>query len=255
MLFSIEALDAEEGDCLLLHFGSADDHRIALIDGGPGGTYERQLGPRLRELHAQAGLSASVPLPLELVVVTHTDSDHIVGIIELTRAMLAAKDARAVAPISVGWFWHNSFDDHDFAAGDEDEAEADPDERVEATDHELVVQGASIGEGAELRDALGSLGLDGNPPYDGPVMLGGLLEDSLILADGHEATVTVLGPSERELSVASAIRPSRHDRGDDKHQDQRDARTDSAAESALPIDAATGITNAHRGRIVAMNHE
>ena len=50
MIFTLEALPAEEGDCLLLHWGTVAKPKIALIDGGPGRVYEDHLRPRLEEI-------------------------------------------------------------------------------------------------------------------------------------------------------------------------------------------------------------
>lgn len=68
MLFTIEALDASEGDCLILHHGTAAHPAFVLIDGGPARTYNRSLLPRLRQLRAALGLAPREPLPLGLVV-------------------------------------------------------------------------------------------------------------------------------------------------------------------------------------------
>ncbi|HEX6161000.1 MAG TPA: hypothetical protein VF111_12590, partial [Thermoanaerobaculia bacterium] len=72
MLFTLEALPAEEGDCLLLHWGTKDEPHIALIDGGPGRVYENHLRPRLEELVQNLGVDQ---LTLEVVMVSHMDSD------------------------------------------------------------------------------------------------------------------------------------------------------------------------------------
>ena len=61
MLFTLEALPAEEGDCLLLHWGTREKPKIALIDGGPGRVYENDLRPRLEELVTNLGV-AQLPL-------------------------------------------------------------------------------------------------------------------------------------------------------------------------------------------------
>ena len=36
MLFTLEPLKAAEGDCVLLHWGTGADAKLAVIDGGPG---------------------------------------------------------------------------------------------------------------------------------------------------------------------------------------------------------------------------
>lgn len=50
MLFTLEPLPAAEGDCLLLHWGTAAQPKLAVIDGGPGTIWETSLLPRLEEI-------------------------------------------------------------------------------------------------------------------------------------------------------------------------------------------------------------
>ena len=44
--FTLEALPARYGDCLLLHYGSDEKPGLILIDGGPGKVWEKSLQPR-----------------------------------------------------------------------------------------------------------------------------------------------------------------------------------------------------------------
>jgi hypothetical protein len=71
-------LPASHGDCLWLQYGTAKKPRHVLIDGGPAYSYD-SLAQRLE---CRFG-----PLPpnerrIELLVITHVDSDHIGGILE-----------------------------------------------------------------------------------------------------------------------------------------------------------------------------
>lgn len=111
MLFTLEALPAEEGDCLLLHWGTRDKPKIALIDGGPGRVYENDLRPRLEEVVTNLGVAQ---LPLELVMVSHMDSDHIVGIKKLCSALKREIDNNAPTDsrtIRMTRLWLNVFND------------------------------------------------------------------------------------------------------------------------------------------------
>jgi beta-lactamase superfamily II metal-dependent hydrolase len=101
--FTLEALNARHGDALLLHFGSMEDPRHILIDGGPSGVYITTVRPRLEELARNRGLS---DLPLDHVFVTHLDSDHIRGILDL-----AVEMRDKVAPATSHSFWFNTFED------------------------------------------------------------------------------------------------------------------------------------------------
>jgi beta-lactamase superfamily II metal-dependent hydrolase len=82
MLYTLEVLPAAQGDCLLIHWGTVQSPKLAVIDGGPGRVYENHLRPRLDQIATNLRVT---PLPLELVMVSHMDSDHIVGIKKLVR--------------------------------------------------------------------------------------------------------------------------------------------------------------------------
>lgn len=110
MIFKLDVLRARKGDCLLLHFGSADDPGLIVIDGGPDGVYEPHLRPRLKEIMALRGLAEGDSLPVDLLMISHVDEDHLLGILELTREEIEAKDARQPRMLNVLDFWHNSFD-------------------------------------------------------------------------------------------------------------------------------------------------
>jgi hypothetical protein len=73
--FKIEMLPAKHGDALLVEYGDGARTRRILIDGGPLGAYP-EVEKRLRkfDLGDQA---------VELLVVTHVDTDHVEGIIRL----------------------------------------------------------------------------------------------------------------------------------------------------------------------------
>ena len=108
MLFTLEALKAKEGDCLLLHWGDPAAPKLAVIDGGPGNVYEDFLRPRLEDIRANRGLQQ---LPVELVMVSHIDGDHIVGIKKLFARLKSEVEDNDDKPLAVKRLWHNTFDD------------------------------------------------------------------------------------------------------------------------------------------------
>ena len=105
MIFTLEALQADEGDCLLLHYGDGQAPRRILIDGGPSGIYNRSLKPRLQELTAPGGAGPR----LALVMVSHIDADHITGVLDLFNACDEARQNQTDAPAEPTQLWHNSF--------------------------------------------------------------------------------------------------------------------------------------------------
>lgn len=90
-MIRLRMLPAEDGDCLLLEYGDADFVRRILFDGGRNGTYGR-IKPLL------AGLDGLI----DLLVVTHVDQDHILGVL----AMLEDPDRS----VEFGDVWFNGFD-------------------------------------------------------------------------------------------------------------------------------------------------
>lgn len=86
---------AFEGDCFLITF-TEPDYRI-LVDGGIKATFGSSLEPALRKLE-KAGKG------IDLLVVTHVDNDHILGMIELFRALNSLK-----LRIEIREIWYNSY--------------------------------------------------------------------------------------------------------------------------------------------------
>lgn len=101
-MFALEAIKAKHGDCLLLHWGTDVDPKIALIDGGPNRVYPDFLKPRLVQLAAQRGRPR---LKLDLTMVSHIDEDHIAGLLDLAEDI-----ENEEAPVEVGLLWHNSLE-------------------------------------------------------------------------------------------------------------------------------------------------
>ena len=101
-MFSLHILQAEEGDCVLLEYGRQANPHSALVDGGPSGTYENHIRPVLEEAGSRNGT-------LDVVVVSHIDSDHIAGVVSLFDAWLAARRAdRSLGSMVAGALWHNA---------------------------------------------------------------------------------------------------------------------------------------------------
>ncbi len=87
-ILELEALPADEGDCLLLTCHTAEGPRHVLVDGGTAATAPR-LKARLQQLPGGR---------LELLVVTHIDADHIAGMVRLLR------DPDLALDIGEAWF-------------------------------------------------------------------------------------------------------------------------------------------------------
>ncbi|MFT3678683.1 MAG: hypothetical protein QM791_00335 [Ferruginibacter sp.] len=72
MIYNIHLLPARFGDAILIEYGEQDHTRKILIDGGTAGTSRHILA----ELN-----KSSLPVKLELLVISHIDRDHIEGVL------------------------------------------------------------------------------------------------------------------------------------------------------------------------------
>ena len=202
----LEALRAKYGDALLLHFGTAEEPRLALVDGGPPGVWNDAVKPRLDAIRQERGLGAAAsggtPLDVDLAMVSHMDADHISGMLELTRKMKELREAKQPVPWRIRRFWHNSFDD---VLGNSDASIASiasvsspggamsPASIGDLLHPAGALLLASVGQGRELRQNLDALGLAGNPPFGGLVLAG---HAPIPLGN---LTLTVVAPSKANL--------------------------------------------------------
>jgi hypothetical protein len=223
MHFSLDVLRARKGDCLMLHFGTDDDPHLILIDGGPSKVYKPHLEPRIEQLHASRELEPNAPLPVDVLLVSHVDDDHIRGILELTAGQLGNNpDFR----LKVTSLWHNSFDDlltttpeellsgfglASFEAGTARKPDFDGIEPDEETDeeetHQVIDVLASISQGRQLRDDREVLQRRStarrqwklNHKFDGELILA--TEDSEPVTLNGGLRMTVAGPMLPELKA------------------------------------------------------
>ncbi len=201
MTFALEALQAFHGDCLLLHAGTADAPLLVLIDGGPSGTWETSLQPRLEQLRAERAGDGT--LAIDLAMVSHIDDDHVHGMVDFAGELVTQKlDSRPLS-YDVRTLWHNSFDD--VLGNDADdlrtaavEVLSQPvgDPRADEIRTAGLAIVASVGQGRELRDQAQQLGWGVNEPFDGPVALPKEGVRTIRLGD---VQLTVVGPHAEQL--------------------------------------------------------
>ena len=205
MLFTLEALSAKHGDALLLHYGTADDPRLIVIDGGPGGVFNKTLKPRLDDLRDER--SPDEPLPIRMVMVSHLDDDHINGVLRMTRRLADLSDEGRPLPYEVTTYWHNSFDD--LIGNEEQELAAALRPAVAAAstgsfpasadiseDGGLVL--ASVPQGRDLRLDIERLGSTVNEGFKKLVMVPKAKKKGVLKVDST-LTFTVIGPQEEEV--------------------------------------------------------
>lgn len=208
MIFSLDVRRARKGDCLIVHYGSKDDPGLALIDGGPSQVYKPHLKPRLAQIKKARGLGNDESLPVDLMMVSHIDDDHINGILELTKELVDAKASAQPLLLKVRSFWHNTFDDiigntpkellaavtASFGAAS---LSGEPDTEGLEPDAARVL--ASVGQGFRVRDDARNLQLRINPQFGGKLVIADKKGDSIDIGKGLK--ITVAGPMKAELEA------------------------------------------------------
>lgn len=206
MIFTLEALKAANGDSLILHYGEPVDPRFILIDGGPTKSgYREVLLPRLTEIKEQ--FSQDAPLPLEMMMVSHIDDDHIDGLLALTADMLDRVQDGEEAPFAIRTLWFNSFDD--LLDNDDEEVFSALTAKVRAAGVDAPLPGfgqpdrygaaviASVGQGRRLRADAAGLDIPVNAPFQGLVMVTDAADRRVDYGDGLQ--LTIVAPDEARI--------------------------------------------------------
>lgn len=204
-VFTLEAVFAKEGDALILHYGPWDKPDWILIDGGPRGVYRDFLRPRLDQMREEFELEQDEAIRFKVVMVSHVDADHVVGIIDLFEDLETARANNVHPPFIVDTLWHNSFDD--ILGNQEDEIVSRmaaaavsskdpkglplPKMRLESR---AVVQ--STGQGRNLRNLAKKLNVDVNKQFEGLIMAPA---EKQVVFD-HDLRFTVIGPSKTRVN-------------------------------------------------------
>jgi hypothetical protein len=197
MRLTIEALQANDGDCLLLHYerDTAAPVRI-LVDGGSRGVYSNVLRRRIDELRGGEALD------LRMVMVSHIDADHITGLLDLFRDLERAQENGEDPFCTIRTLWHNSFER--IHQGKTATVQSPV---VSATLGGVVASGlegkaaavvASVRQGSQLRDAAERLAVPINEGAVDPLVRA---PDSAVrrvqIAPGLQ--FSILGPREEQL--------------------------------------------------------
>lgn len=226
MFFSLDVRRARKGDCLLVHFGSRDDPGLVMIDGGPKSVYAPHLKPRIEQIRDARELEDSESLPVDMLLISHVDDDHIQGILDLTKEELGRKAAHRALLLKVLNFWHNSFDeiiDHEpaelmasvskhFEASNTGGGElpaavrVDVEDRFDKTEQEVVSSSlkvlASISQGFRLRTDAKGLGYPANLGFGGKLIMASAEAKPFVVS--KRLKLTVVGPMQPELRALHA---------------------------------------------------
>ena len=235
MIFTLDVRRARKGDCLIVHYGSKTEPGLMLIDGGPADVYEPHLKPRLAEIRKARKLAANATLPVDLLMVSHIDDDHIKGVLELTKEMIEAEGAK---PLKINGLWHNTFDD--IIGNNPDKLRAavtasfgtaslsGDGEEVEGLDPEAAKVLASVSQGFRLRDDSRALKLRINPQFKGKLVIA--KKNGKQVDMGKGLNFTVIGPMNDEILALQQA----HDEFLEKHQEKSEASLAAFTDTSVP---------------------
>lgn len=206
----LRTFNANDGDCLLL--SSSDGHHM-LVDGGRGTSFRNH-----------AAKSVSECGTLDLVCVSHIDSDHISGILEMLEHEVdwrvhelekadppdgrpSFPEPRVPRPPKILQVWHNGFGDQldDGATDVRNMLSLAASSQLSLADanmipRQLYLADLALGEkqAIELTNRLGvdQLGIRLNAHFEGKLILAGVGPSTFGLG---QATLTVIGPFEEDV--------------------------------------------------------
>lgn len=191
-MLRLRIVQAEFGDCLILEFGTKEEPKYILVDGGPDGVYSAHLRPELLSIRDGGG-------QLELAVLSHVDNDHAVGLLDLAADLRAACANGTPEPVRIGGLWHNSFAQTVGRGTDIEErltallaAARSAGQIMGATG--MVVQG--ISEGNQLRLAAATLGIPLNPDFNGRIIT---LDAAPLPIGLDNLQMRIVGPTAKSL--------------------------------------------------------
>lgn len=200
-MLQVEVFSARHGDALFLHYGTEQQPKLAMIDGGPGSVFKTVMAPRL----AQLGRRGKIPR-MAWVNVSHVDEDHVTGVLALFREMHEA----STPPASVDALFHNvptpstgsgvkplardGAAKRDGRTGERDRLELDLAGLMQRT-LSTKVKVVSFAQGAELANLARLLHVSRNPTDGQRLLTGDLLPDKVV----GPLKVTVVAPSIQHL--------------------------------------------------------
>ena len=191
-MFTLRVIQAKFGDCLLVIYGNKDKPKYLLIDGGPGGVYPNHLRSELEKISQTGG-------ELELVVLSHIDGDHIVGLINLMDELKEQQADEAAPIIKVKGLWMNAFSnsiDKNNQLVPAVQSLFSKVQNINSTMPEGELAFLSIPQGNTLMRSSMILGIPVNEVVNSEVLSADTLPDPLTM---DNITLTIIGPNEENL--------------------------------------------------------
>jgi len=167
-----------------------------LIDGGPYQTFKKHLKPSLQKLPING--------KLDLVVLSHIDNDHIIGLLDLLEEIKDQRENGTKELVKISKIWHNSFNDL---------FQTDADPRTFLKNSFLTLNSRSKEEQKKMESSIASIIMAGfqqatdltslaitlkvpiNPEFDKLVMV----ENVPKIIKFKDITFHILGPTKKNL--------------------------------------------------------
>jgi len=192
----LHVVQAEYGDCFLLSSETGKKSTTILIDGGPYQTFEKHLKPTLRKLPKNT--------KLDLVVLSHIDNDHIIGLVDLFGLIKDQRERGIEELVRISKLWHNSF--NDLLQTDEDPkiifknfilpqkvGSEEEKKKMQNSITSIIMTGYQ--QAADLSSLANSLKIPVNPEFNKLI----LEESPLKIIKFNDMVFHILGPSQRNL--------------------------------------------------------
>lgn len=193
-MFRLRVVQAEFGDCLILEAGSQADRKFVLVDGGPQTIYDRHLRAELQAIRDSGGR-------LALVVLSHVDNDHVLGLLDLVAEVRQQEANGEPATIQIDGLWHNSFAR---TIGDGNDIQSRLAGVLGAGAPSMNAAGMAlrgIGEGGKLRTDALALGIPLNAGFPDQVIM---VDTAPAVPRIGNLTLRVVGPTQANLDELKA---------------------------------------------------
>jgi beta-lactamase superfamily II metal-dependent hydrolase len=197
-------VQAQFGDCLLLQSSEGDKSTLVLVDGGTSQTYGKYLDPTLNSL-------LQGERKIDLVVLSHIDNDHILGLLDLFEDIKTNKESKNDKVIRIGSLWHNSFGDIVGENGNNSLvmrklflSEQFSAITLKSNNMHIPVINAlkGVGEGRDLRKLAQSLHIPINLQFGGDLIVAGDINKNVKVSN---MKFSILGPTKKNLDKLRKI--------------------------------------------------
>lgn len=166
-ILSVELVNAGSGESVLLHYGTPEDVKVIMINAGPRRDYRTSIESRLRQL--SAARFGSMPVPIELFIVSDRDEHKTGGLQHLLSSMAGTSQDDRVAEVRS--IWANIF----------------------------RIDGPRENFRSRIRKLIGDLQIPINQPFDCHIMRPEHGRVVVTMPDGLE--ITVLGPDQDHVAA------------------------------------------------------